>query len=334
MTQSNNKLNILSTLLKLSISVGLIYWTYHRGLWNFDYLVNYLDAPMTLIGGFVLLTLTLILISLRWKNVLSHFSLEAKKTKLLTYVKIVWISCLFNSFLPGSVAGDLLRFKYKSLLGSDIKTSTTLITTLIDRVIALMVVLIIAGLAPWILDFKSFVQSKVLAESLELIKLLSLIPFCFYLSLILPKQFLRHILQKVPLLTSKYCDLILKLHSLRITVVINTFITLFCQSVVMGLFLWWGNNLWHSFEQAIVLISMTALGFVFIAIPISPAGAGVGHVVFETLYKEVGLSQGANLFNLYFLINLCINLLGIIPFLLTKADKKLPVLKSKDYIAD
>ena len=79
---------------------------------------------------------------------------------------------------------------------------------------------------------------------------------------------------------------------------------------------------------------MTALGFGFIAVPISPAGAGVGHVVFETLYREVGLSQGANLFNLYFLINFSINLVGIIPFLLTKADKKLPALKTKDYMAD
>lgn len=81
----------------------------------------------------------------------------------------MWISCHLNHFCLDSVAGDLLRFKYKSLLGSDIKTSTTLITTLIDRVIALMVVLIIAGLAPWILDFKSFVQSKVLAESQSLL---------------------------------------------------------------------------------------------------------------------------------------------------------------------
>ena len=334
MTQSENKLNILSTLLKLSISVGLIYWTYQRGLWNFSYLAHYGKEPITLLGGFFLLMFTLVLISQRWKNVLSQFSLEAKKTQLVVYVKIVWISCLFNSFLPGSVAGDLLRFKYKSQLGTDIKTSTTLLTTLIDRVIALMVVLILAGLAPWLLDFKSFVESKILAESLELVKLLSLIPLLFYATLSLPKKIFYMLLKKIPFIRPSFFDLMVKLHSLRNTVVTNTLITLFCQGIVMGLFLWWGHSLWHNLNQAILLISMTALGFVFIAVPISPAGAGVGHVVFETLYREVGLSQGANLFNLYFLINFSINLVGIIPFLLTKADKKLPALKTKDYMAD
>jgi hypothetical protein len=327
MTQSKNNLNILSTILKLSVSLGLVYWTYHRGLWNFDYVAKYLEEPFTLISGFTILCITLVLIAQRWKNILSHFSQEAKNTKLISYVKIVWISCLFNSFLPGSIAGDLLRFRYKSHLGSDIKTSTTLLSTLLDRVIALMVVLLFAGLAPWVLDLKSFVHSKILAESLELMKLLSLIPLFFYFALALPKKSFEKGLSKFSFLKEKHLTTLLKFHALRKTVVINTLISLFIQSLLMTLFLWWGFDLWKGIEQAILLISMTALSFVFIAIPISPAGAGVGHVVFETLYREVGLSQGANLFNLYFLINFSINLLGIIPFLLTKADGKSPAPK-------
>lgn len=334
MSQTKNKLNILSSILKLSISFGLVYWTYHRGLWNFNYISKYLDEPMTILIGFTTLCFTLVVISQRWKNILSHFSQEAKKTKLIIYVKIVWISCLFNSFLPGSIAGDLLRFRYKSLLGSDIKTSTTLLSTLLDRIIALMVILIFAGLAPWILDLKSIVQSRILAECLELVKILSIIPLCFYIGLALPKRLIQKYVKKIPYLKEKHKNILLKLHALRRTVVINTIMSFIIQSMVFGLFLWWGKDLWINFEQAILVISMTALGFVFIAIPISPAGAGVGHVVFETLYREVGLSQGANLFNLYFLINFSINLLGIIPFLLTKADGKFPALKPSDYTAD
>lgn len=334
MTQTMNKLNILSTILKLSISFGLVYWTYHKGLWNFNYVANYLSNPIPVLAGFLLLCFSLVLLSKRWKNVLSHFSQEAKNTKLVNYVKIVWISCLFNSFLPGSVAGDLLRFRYKSQLGSDIKTSTTLLTTFFDRVIALMVVLILAGLAPWILDIESHVESKILAESLEIIKLMSLIPIVFYTGLALPKSLLENLLNKIFFLNNKYKDIIIKLHGLRKIVVINTFISIIIQSITIGLFLWWGKDLWNNIDQALLVISMTALGFVFIAIPISPAGAGVGHVAFETLYHEVGLSQGANLFNLFFLMNFSINLLGIIPFLLTKADGKSLVLKPKDYIAD
>lgn len=322
MNQKKAKLNILSALFKISISLALIFWTYKKGMWDFEYLQKYFDKPHILFISFLLLCFSLLLLSVRWKNILGHFSQEAKNKSIVTYIKIVWISSLFNSFLPGSVAGDLLRFKYKSHLGSDLKTSTTLLTTLLDRVIALFVVLLIAGLAPWVLDLKIHVESKLLAESLELIKLLSFIPLLFYFSLSLPKKVVHQFIQKIPKLSEKNKSFLITLHQMRKIVLINTFITMAIQGCVLGLFLWWGNNLWNTLDEAILVISMTALSFVFVAIPISPAGAGVGHVVFETLYKEVGLDQGANLFNLYFFINFSINLLGIIPFLMTKADSK------------
>ncbi len=56
-------------------------------------------------------------------------------------------------------------------------------------------------------------------------------------------------------------------------------------------------------------------GFIAVAIPISPAGAGVGHLIFNQLFSFVNISNGASLFNLYFLAAVCINLLGIIPYL-------------------
>jgi hypothetical protein len=58
------------------------------------------------------------------------------------------------------------------------------------------------------------------------------------------------------------------------------------------------------------------LGLMCTALPISPAGLGIGHAAFGTLFSYYGISKGASLFNLYFLCLVFVNLMGIFPFLL------------------
>ena len=53
------------------------------------------------------------------------------------------------------------------------------------------------------------------------------------------------------------------------------------------------------------------------AIPIAPAGIGVGHAVFDTLFGLFGINNGASLFNIYLLAIVAESLTGAIPYLLT-----------------
>ena len=59
------------------------------------------------------------------------------------------------------------------------------------------------------------------------------------------------------------------------------------------------------------------IGFIAVAIPISPAGLGVGHVAFEKLFGYFSIDGGANFFNLYFLSLVFINLFGFIPYIMS-----------------
>ena len=72
--------------------------------------------------------------------------------------------------------------------------------------------------------------------------------------------------------------------------------------------------------------SFIPIGLIAVAVPISPAGLGVGHAIFQNLFSLVGIFNGASLFNLFFICNLFVNLLGIIPYLM--------VPKSKDHKID
>ena len=62
-------------------------------------------------------------------------------------------------------------------------------------------------------------------------------------------------------------------------------------------------------------MSLIPLGLITTAIPISPAGIGVGHVAFENLYNLFGLKEGANIFNLFIINQILVYLLGFFPFL-------------------
>ena len=63
-------------------------------------------------------------------------------------------------------------------------------------------------------------------------------------------------------------------------------------------------------------MTLMPLGLITISIPIAPAGIGVGHIAFETLYTLAGIHGGADVFNLFVATQVSVYLLGFIPYLL------------------
>jgi hypothetical protein len=66
------------------------------------------------------------------------------------------------------------------------------------------------------------------------------------------------------------------------------------------------------------------IGLITVAIPIAPGGIGIGHVAFESLYQLAGLSGGADIFNLFIIVQLGVFLLGGIPYFLYSSEYKIP----------
>lgn len=67
------------------------------------------------------------------------------------------------------------------------------------------------------------------------------------------------------------------------------------------------------FIHALCFIPM---GFMTLALPIAPSGLGVGHAIFQKIFDMNGISNGASLFNLYFVLALAVNVFGVIPYIL------------------
>jgi hypothetical protein len=72
------------------------------------------------------------------------------------------------------------------------------------------------------------------------------------------------------------------------------------------------------FTQALTTIP---IGFMTLALPVAPSGLGVGHAIFQKLFEFSSIPNGASLFNIYFVVVLAWNLLGVIPYLISKTKK-------------
>ena len=65
------------------------------------------------------------------------------------------------------------------------------------------------------------------------------------------------------------------------------------------------------------VFAFAPVGFVFEALPLAPGGLGTAHLVFGYLFRGVGIADGAGLFNVYFVLRMCVNLGGGLVWLVT-----------------
>ena len=314
--------DIIIFFLKITVAAGLLYWLVSSGKLDFSQTKIILETWQFFI--FLLLPalfFTMFLQNLRWWILIQFFKLTIPLRQAFLFT---WIGNFFSSILPGLVSGDIIKGAYFYNLKKSSLQKFDLVsiyaTLFIDRLLGLFGLLIIFLFSMAII----VVEQKKLAYSLFPFVLISIaILFCFFLFIFYPskdkKRWLEKIIQKMPkqvFFMKVYQNFrVLRKHKWKLLGLI--FISLVIHIVVCLLFyqittfLIVGSSL--TFWKQMALIP---LGMIATAIPISPAGIGVGHVAFENLYSLFGVNGGANIFNLFIIPQIFVYLLGCIPFLL------------------
>lgn len=105
-------------------------------------------------------------------------------------------------------------------------------------------------------------------------------------------------------------------------------ISVFIQLSATGLFYYITASLGNYSPGELSFTNMATvfpLGMLTAALPIAPGGLGVGHVAFEQLFNMIGITGGANTFNLFVLSLLALNLIGVVPYLrMKKRHQEIP----------
>lgn len=323
---------MIKTLLKFTFAAALMYWLIMSGKLDLSLVNKSIQHGPQWIFAILLIFSQNGLATLRYKLLL-----ETKIKKPLSFFlvfKINYIGQFFSAILPGAVTGDLIKLIYVKKLDKHF-TKTFLITTaLLDRIIGLTGLLFLAGFFSLIY----FSEITALSPEISSVIFVNLLLFggavLFLGILVAPYSFqlkIAYLVKKIPLIGIKLFSILEQVFALREKrkVLFFSFLISILIHVTSIFSFWIITSPFYSTNLPLgYAFTVIPVGLIATAIPLSPGGLGVGHVLFANLFSFVNIQNGASLFNLFFLCNFINNSLGLIPYVLIGKEKKLEELKN------
>jgi hypothetical protein len=89
-------------------------------------------------------------------------------------------------------------------------------------------------------------------------------------------------------------------------------------------FLFLTRQLGNPHATVVAAAMVFPVGMLSLVLPISVSGLGVGHVMFNELFRLIGLKGGANVFNVFIVAQIAPCVLGALPYLILKRDFSAP----------
>lgn len=314
----------LSTFLKLSVAGGLIYWLLQSGKLDLKLLAELAKNPWGVLAAVTLALTNLWVISIRWRGIL-----DARNTvhiPIVGLVKANWIGQFFSSVLPGSVTGDLIKIIYVQEYDKTFSKKFVFATILIDRVMGLCGLILLVGMT-------SIIFQDHILENAPATKPLLMFNYALSAMVIIGIAvfvFLDQLVHKIfkagekilfPKIWQKFGDLWTDLVQIK-----HQMLKALCLSLIvqfLSVMIFW--SLIYPFIDGkmdfVQALAFIPLGLMTLALPIAPSGLGVGHAIFQKLFEFSGITNGASLFNLYFVITLLVNLAGVVPYLLSRKNR-------------
>ncbi|WP_127716568.1 lysylphosphatidylglycerol synthase transmembrane domain-containing protein [Halobacteriovorax sp. HLS] len=313
---------MLKTLAKFLIAAILIGWLINSGKLDLTLVKRLISDSNNWIYASLLFIFQVSLSSVRWRLIL-----KTKSKEYLPYRKLIgltWIGQFFNTFLPGAVTGDLIKLVYAKDLDPKLPKTFLVMSVFIDRILGLVGLIFLTGIFTLVNYQEMIALSPKMKTLLPFNAILFLGSLVFLVSLFLPKkprELILFLCEKVPVIGAKLkktFEQVWLIGKNKKSIILAILISLVLQY----------GNIWvfwlvtEPFLEVSVpigqLFTFIPIGLISIAVPISPAGLGVGHLIFDELFKLVNIKGGASLFNLYFIIIVCSNLIGIFPYLFSK----------------
>jgi hypothetical protein len=316
---------IFLNILKFALAFGLIGWLLQSGKLDFKLLQNLSQYPFSIIMACVLSVLNFWLISLRWRSILRARS--SGRFPVAQLLKITWIGQFFSSVLPGSVSGDLIKILYVQKYDSNLSKKFLFASIFIDRLMGLSGLILLVGISSFFFSDHILENAPAMGPLLRINYLLVIL----VMSALIIFSFAHHLIEKIldqgkklffPQLWEKlivfWSDLV-TIKKQLIQAVALSIITQLIGMIVFWVLIYPFVESKMDFVQALAFIP---LGLMTLALPVAPSGLGVGHAIFQKLFEFSGIENGASLFNLYFVVTLSLNVLGVIPYLLNKDKTK------------
>ncbi len=311
----------MKAILKIVFAASIILWLVENERLDFSLIPRALKHnSFWMVLGLILFQG--LLAALRWRVILHARS--QGKLGLFSIVRISWIGLFFNNFLPGAVTGDLIKLIYTQGLDRNLGKTFLVTSVFMDRIFGLTGLLCIMGVS----SLLYFDDISAIGPQVRQLMLFNLFLFAgallFVASLFTPSQWqekLSRLANKLPFLgqvISKVSTQIWAIGKNKGVVIKSLTLSLGAQLICCSSFYLLGRPFFPVDIPLGHILSIIPLGLITVAIPIAPAGIGLGHVAFEQLFGLINIPGGANYFNLYFLCQAMVNLLGVFPYIFNR----------------
>ena len=324
-TRTERTTNMIKFIIKTSLAGALIWWLINTGKLNFAALEPLWGNPrIAFLNILFWLSGAVILCSARWRSLVHGigFTLSFFHT-----VRLNLIGLFFNAVMPGVVGGDVVKAIYVCKKQPGQARVPVLLTILLDRVVGLLALFFIsfcAVLLNWKLVFGIPVMRPFVLLTLSVIAGVSLLGLMVVVPSHVRERFflirwIFMVINKIRFLRKVYEAL--RCYKDKPAYVLRAFcFGVLHQLLFVGLYLTISNTLISQSAHWGLLLTILPLGIVSTALPLTPGGVGIGHIAFDRLYSLIGLSGGANVFNIVFFGQLALNLSGFIPYLFIRSE--------------
>jgi len=319
--------SVLLTVVKIGVVGGILFYLVKSGRLNFERLLLFQESPLTLLLLVGTLAFVVVpLASLRWWLLLRAVDLEIPPLRAFF---LTWIGNFFNVTLPGAISGDVVKGYYVLKVQKGEGRTRAFMTLLIDRFVGLFG-LIVMAFAALVLNYAFVMEQKALHNLAFAIIGLFAGTLLFYAVALFPFKegkdpFLR-LLGKLPArdFTTKVYLAFKRYQNEKKTLAATLAIAISIHSCIAVLFFQITQLIGVEGLNLGTQFFLMPIGLITIAIPLAPGGVGIGHAAFESLYQLVGVSGGADIFNLFVIVQLAVFLLGGIPYFFYSHDYEVP----------
>ncbi len=312
--------NAIKLILKLTFALAIIAWLFKSGKLDFTLIGQSISNSYNWLYCILILATQDAISGLRWRWLLKLNS--DKEFHYISMVRITWIGLFFNSFLPGAVTGDFIKLLYVKDLDPKISKTYLVTSVLMDRILGLMGLLCIMGISSLIFYSELSSISSQMQYLLHVNLALFAGAICLLSFLFAPMALQRKFLglsQLIPILGQRIHNTLSSVWIIgqnKKVLIKCLLLSVLLQTMNFGAFYIISSPFYSADIPFQYIVTLIPIGFMFVAVPISPAGLGVGHVVFERLFSYVQVEGGASFFNLYFLALVFVNLFGFLPYML------------------
>lgn len=306
--------------LKFAFSFGILFYMVQSG--RLDLAVvkrGFLDG-YTFLSSLALLVTATAAALCRWNLLLKGLGLEYSFGRVVRYGMI---GQFFNTTMPGAVSGDLIKAWYVISDHKGQRKTPVLASILLDRIMGVFGLVLVA-VSPVFLFWDQVWQMPDLRELLMAVLLLfaGVVFFFLYMAASMwgPLASLRQKMEALGrfgagrLFLQAY-DALLSYRQkpgLLVTVLALSMMNhILCVTAIILCSRALGETAISTYQ----FFLLAPLALVTTAVPIAPAGLGVGHVAFGALFGLAGSSHGAEIFTMYVTVQILVNLSGIIFYL-------------------